>query len=195
MLSTGVIFIGSNTSVLLVNRTAEQILSRKNGLLLARGKVSAADYAESMRLQAMIVAAVQTGSGKGLRAGGTILISRDTRRPLSVTVAPLREFGNMLSLQRAAAVLFVSDPERNPELSVEMLSRCHGLTPAEARLAVVLAEGHSLKEAANACHVTHNTAKSQLKNVFLKTNTNRQVELVLLLLNTAGVTRPRAESA
>jgi DNA-binding CsgD family transcriptional regulator len=195
MLSTGVIFIGANTSVLLANRTAGKILSGKNGLLLTRGKLSAVDYAESLRLQALIVAAVQTGCGKGLSAGGTILISRHTGRSLSVTVAPLREFGNTLSLQRPAAVLFVSDPERNAELSVDMLSRCHGLTPAEARLAVVLAEGHSLKEAASSCRVTHNTARSQLKNIFLKTNTNRQVELVLLLLNTAGVTRPRVESA
>jgi DNA-binding CsgD family transcriptional regulator len=36
-------------------------------------------------------------------------------------------------------------------------------------------EGRALKEAADLCGITHNTAKSQLKSIFLKTNVRHQV--------------------
>jgi DNA-binding CsgD family transcriptional regulator len=194
LLTTGVILLGARNEVLLMNNRAEQVLNRRDGLLLAHGKLGAAVCAESTRLQAMIGAVVRTGSGKGLNAGGTILISREKGRPLSVTIAPLHKFSTSLS-QRPAAVLFISDPDRNLELPIDLLQRCYELTPAEARLTMVLLEGHSLKEAADSCGVTHNTAKSQLKSVFLKTQVQRQGELIRLLLNTAGVVRSRIEAS
>lgn len=190
MLTIGVILLGTRGEVLLMNTRAEQVLNRRDGLLLANGKLGAAVCAESTRFRAMIGGAVQTGSGAGLSAGGTILISREKGRPISVTVAPLHELGNDLS-QRPAAVLFISDPDQNVELPVDLLRRCYGLTPTEARLALVLLEGHSLKEAADLGGVTHNTAKSQLKSVFLKTQVHHQGELIHLLLNTAVVARSR----
>jgi DNA-binding CsgD family transcriptional regulator len=185
MLTTGLIFLGATGEVVLMNSRAEWVLNLKDGLLLTTGKLTAAVYAESVRFQAMIRAAAQTGSGKGFSAGGTILISRKKGRPLSITAAPLREFSPGLS-QRPAAVLFVSDPDQNVELPVDLLRRCYRLTPAETRLAVVLLEGHSLKEAADSGRVTHNTAKSQLKSIFLKTDVKRQSELIRLLLNTGA---------
>jgi DNA-binding CsgD family transcriptional regulator len=58
----------------------------------------------------------------------------------------------------------------------------HGLTSAEARLALLLAEGLSLKEASEALSVSVLTLRSQLKSVFVKTGVKRQTELVTLLL-------------
>jgi DNA-binding CsgD family transcriptional regulator len=192
MLVTGVIFLGSKGEVLVMNKAAEELLGRRDGLLDVRGALRAAVRAESARLQALTDGAVQTGNGRGLSAGGTMLMSRENARPLSITIAPLHEFSASPS-QRHAAVLFISDPDRNLELPADLLQRCYGLTPAEARLAMILLEGHSLKEAADSCGVTHNTAKSQLKSVFMKTGVNRQGELIRLLLTTTGVVRPRVE--
>jgi DNA-binding CsgD family transcriptional regulator len=193
MLTAGVVFLGTAGAVLLMNSRAEEVLNRRDGLLLTHGKLGAAVYRESTHLQAIIVSAARTGSGKGLGAGGTISISRKEGRPLSVTVAPLREFDPTLS-KRPAAVLFISDPDRNIAVPVDLLRRCYGLTPAEARLAMILVEGKSVKEAADICGVKHSTAKSQLKSIFVKTNVRRQGELIRLLLNTAGAVRPRIET-
>ena len=188
ILSVAVIFLGATGEVLLMNRRAEECLSSKDGLLFRAGRFSAEANAESARLLAMIHGAVETGNGKGLKAGGTVLISRKLGRPLSVTVAPLRGFNAGCSRQ-PAAVLFLSDPDRNIELPEDLLQRCYGLTQAEARLTMVLLEGRSLKEVADCCGVTHNTAKSQLKTIFLKTQVKRQGELIRLLLNSTGVVR------
>jgi len=57
-----------------------------------------------------------------------------------------------------------------------------GLTKAEARLALRLAEGSSLASAAQAFNVKLTTVRSQLQQVFAKTGTSRQTELVALLL-------------
>jgi len=61
--------------------------------------------------------------------------------------------------------------------------RCHfGLTPAEARLAVHLVTGESLRSAAAKLSISYETARSQLKNIFNKTGTCRQAELVVVIL-------------
>ena len=64
-----------------------------------------------------------------------------------------------------------------------------GLTKAEARLALRLAEGASLASAAEAFDVKLTTIRSQLQQVFAKTGTSRQAELVALLLSRGHGTR------
>jgi DNA-binding CsgD family transcriptional regulator len=66
--------------------------------------------------------------------------------------------------------------------SIDLLP-CHfGLTPAEARLALHLVAGETLRSAAVKLSITYETARSQLKNIFKKTGTCRQAELVIVIL-------------
>jgi DNA-binding CsgD family transcriptional regulator len=64
-----------------------------------------------------------------------------------------------------------------------------GLTKAEARLALCLAEGSSLASAAQGFNVKLTTIRSQLQQVFAKTGTSRQTELVAMLLSRGHVSR------
>jgi len=66
-----------------------------------------------------------------------------------------------------------------------------GLTKAEARLALCLARGWSLATAAEAFDVKLTTIRSQLQQVFSKTDTSRQAEFVAMLLSRGyGSQRP-----
>jgi DNA-binding CsgD family transcriptional regulator len=56
------------------------------------------------------------------------------------------------------------------------------LTPAEAQIALGIADGKTLAAIAEARGVSVSTARGQLKFVFAKTGTHRQAELVALLL-------------
>jgi len=64
----------------------------------------------------------------------------------------------------------------------EILQGLYDLTPAEAEILRLLAEGRSLEEVAQQRGITMNTVRSQLKQVFAKTDTRRQGELVRLVL-------------
>ena len=99
------------------------------------------------------------------------------RRPLSALVAPFGRDGD-----ERAAIVFLSDPDGGAETREQALERLFGLTPAEARLAASLASGHSLQASAKAAGVTHHTARTHLKHIFVKTQTKRQAELVRLLV-------------
>jgi len=60
-----------------------------------------------------------------------------------------------------------------------------------AQLVELLCQGSSLDEAAVARGVTMNTARSQLKQVFAKTHTSRQSELVRLVMSgVASIAKP-----
>src|SRR5262245_40989887 len=66
--------------------------------------------------------------------------------------------------------------------SIDLL-RCHfDLTPAEARLALHLVAGETLRSAEAKLSITYETARTSLKNVFRKTGTCRQAELVVVIV-------------
>ena len=63
------------------------------------------------------------------------------------------------------------------------LLRCHfSLTPAEARLALHLVAGETLRSAEVKLSMTYETARTHLKNIFKKTGTSRQAELVVAIV-------------
>ena len=108
-------------------------------------------------------------------------------RPLNLLVAPLR--GKLLSREapRAAAVVFVTDPERLPSTPIDRVQRWLGLTRAEAALVLQLLRGRRVEDAADALGISAHTARTQLKRALAKTSTGRQAELVRLVLGTPAV--------
>lgn len=67
----------------------------------------------------------------------------------------------------------------------EVLQQVYGLTGAEARLALVLARGRTLEQAAQELGVKKNTARTHLAKSFAKLGVNSQHELVAVVLNTS----------
>jgi DNA-binding CsgD family transcriptional regulator len=61
------------------------------------------------------------------------------------------------------------------------MGKLYDLSPAELRVATALLAGKSPGEYANEAGLTLHTVRSQLKNLFSKTYTRRQSELVALL--------------
>jgi DNA-binding CsgD family transcriptional regulator len=59
-------------------------------------------------------------------------------------------------------------------------ARQFGLSPAQARVSALIVTGHSIASVARELHVSENTARSHLKQIFLKTDTHGQMELVHL---------------
>ena len=64
-----------------------------------------------------------------------------------------------------------------------MTKQLFNLTKAETALAMELANGLSLEEAAENLNIRRNTARAHLRSIFSKTGVRRQTELVRILLN------------
>jgi DNA-binding CsgD family transcriptional regulator/PAS domain-containing protein len=107
-------------------------------------------------------------------------IRRQGKRPIIVRVLPVHGAARTPFLGARALLTFtVVEPKAGPKGS--LLAKAFGLTPAEARLASLIAEGISPERAAEELGVSYVTARNQLKAVFAKTATHRQSELVSLL--------------
>jgi DNA-binding CsgD family transcriptional regulator len=99
-----------------------------------------------------------------------------------VKAIPLGQWSE--SRHRPAVVVFLRDPESNAvQPSHELVRRLFELTRMEATLALLLAEGYTLDEAAEKMNVRRNTARTHLRSIFCKTGVTRQTMLVRLLLN------------
>jgi DNA-binding CsgD family transcriptional regulator len=109
-----------------------------------------------------------------------IVVRREGKAPLIVRVLPIHGAARTPFLgARALLTLTPIAPRPGPRPS--LLSNAFGLTPAEAKLASLMAEGISLEKVAEELGISRETARNQLKAVFAKTATHRQGELVALL--------------
>jgi DNA-binding CsgD family transcriptional regulator len=84
---------------------------------------------------------------------------------------------------RPVVMLMFYHPGSAPAIDSSLLFAVFGLTPAECRIATMLAEGLSLKEIAQVQGTQHETVRKQLRAIYQKTSTNRQPELIRLLLH------------
>ncbi|MEW6248674.1 MAG: hypothetical protein AB1555_18470 [Nitrospirota bacterium] len=190
-LRTGMIVCDAHGRIHWANQAGEGLCRRADGLTISKGVLTAAAPDETTRLARLIHDTVRIAIGDGQAAstgsehaaGGAMLVSRPSgRRSYVLLVGPLRAAGRRLDEQRPAAAVFISDPEDTPELPEALVVREYGLTPAEWRLAESLLRGQSVKTAADQLRRSHNTARAQLKQIFQKTGTRRQAELIRLLL-------------
>lgn len=81
----------------------------------------------------------------------------------------------------AWVALFLADPTQSAGPTSDMLRDRFQLTKSEAALALHLAKGATLADAASELDIAYNTARSHLRAIFAKTGTHRQVQLVTLL--------------
>jgi DNA-binding CsgD family transcriptional regulator/PAS domain-containing protein len=84
-------------------------------------------------------------------------------------------------------VLYLCDSTAHKSAREYFVAKLFGLTISEAALAILLADGKTLAEAAQLLNVTENTARTVSKRIFSKTGVRRQAELVRLILNSVAL--------
>jgi DNA-binding CsgD family transcriptional regulator len=84
---------------------------------------------------------------------------------------------------KPAAVIYIRDAVGKSLASEVVTKQLFNLTKAETALAMELANGLSLEEAAENLNIRRNTARAHLRSIFSKTGVRRQTELVRILLN------------
>lgn len=129
----------------------------------------------------------QAAQHGGADGGALLTVPRaDGTRPYQVLLAPVsaQSREQVFGFRRhVAAAMVVSDPDSVSEPAATALARLFELTPALARLAAALAAGRTLAEYAESASITQGTARWHLKELFARTGTSRQADLVRLLLS------------
>lgn len=108
-----------------------------------------------------------------------LLLNRGDESPLLLSGFPLADTeqnGNGSSI-----MVLLCDTACVSESQWKAFQKLFGLTAAELRLCLALADGLSLAEFEEKYGVTINTVRNQLKSIFGKTNTRRQGDLVRLI--------------
>ena len=85
-----------------------------------------------------------------------------------------------------AALVLLAEPARGAAVNPDLVAAVLGLTPTESRVAVMLAEGHSVREIAAAIQRKESTIRYHVKRIFAKQGLKRQADLVRLVLSLAG---------
>jgi DNA-binding CsgD family transcriptional regulator len=138
-----------------------------------------------MALQVAINDAVAGGLGDPASRRMPILSLRSARheRPMIVSVVPCESRG--AEAADAAAIIYALHPDAAQTTQLSAVCKLYGLSQVETRLALLIVEGASLQKAAEALHIKEQTARSYLKQIFLKTDTCRQADLVRVILTSA----------
>jgi DNA-binding CsgD family transcriptional regulator len=186
-LDFGVAGLDQDGSIAFMNDQAERILAEQDGLHIRHGCIIADNHPDNEQLWTLLRNTIGAQSKATRSSGGWTAVSRPSgRRAYAVTVAPGVGIPTVAGIPAAWALVFISDPETNPELPAERLARLYGLTQAEAQLAAALASGVTLNEYAESNALSLHTVRWTLKQIYAKTGTRRQAELVRLMLTTVS---------
>ena len=90
------------------------------------------------------------------------------------------------SVTPAVAVFISVEESPSTPAPVETIRKLFELTHKEAQLALCLANGRSLQEAAGDLGITLNTARAHLRSTFSKTGIDRQARLVRAILRSVA---------
>jgi DNA-binding CsgD family transcriptional regulator len=159
------------------NRLAQDLMG--DGIDVVRKRLTASDPLSNRRLRQLTSAALSAQSTDSV-SYAPIVVNRDETPWLWVEAMPVTAFGSDL-FTAGRAVLLLTDLAAKPQPDVGLLRIAFQLTASEARLASKIGSGVGLTEAAAALGVNHETARTQLKAIFIKTRTHRQAELVNLM--------------
>jgi DNA-binding CsgD family transcriptional regulator len=186
LLPIGVIVVDAKGKPLTRNRSAKNLLARHDGLTLRPDGLAATNGRHTAELRESIRRAI-SDTPNGQECGCQVLpLQKPTsEKPLGLLITALRRTKGDHDSD-PAAVIFVHDPEASYATSEGLLRKLYGLTRAEARLAVLLSKDMCLKSAAQNLSITIGTARGHLKHIFSKTGTNRQAELVRLIVGGLG---------
>ncbi|MCC5794490.1 MAG: helix-turn-helix transcriptional regulator [Chromatiales bacterium] len=170
------------------NQASECLGREGDGLSLSSAGLRVAYREDRDQLRELVGQALSIHAGNDLSSDGLMQARRlSGKRPYLLLVSPMSNRHATLATLRPAASILITDPDTRIQVSLQQLRRAFGLTEVEAQLTATLVAGDDLQCAARRLGIQYTTARARLAQIFLKTNTHRQSDLVHLFSVSFGV--------
>ncbi len=169
VLAVGVMVLGENARLIYANDVVSEYLNGQEVIRrTADGQVRVAGKGAAFDLAEMVNSVLLCGETRQLGVARSV-----GRHPLTLTLKKMKT--------QNSVVVLLSDPERIGVPSTESIAHVLKLSRSEAGLVHELAKGASVSEAAVECGLSVQSARTYLKRIYHKTQTNRQSDLMRLV--------------
>ena len=186
----GVIHLGRRGRLLQMNDRARALLRQGDGLFDQGGHLHARLPADETHLQRLLANALPADDLPG--NGASMTVRRSCRAPrLTLHVLPATGYPLGYDLWRIAAVVLIVEPGSPSHVDSGMVTAMLGLTPAEGRVAALLAAGHTVRGIASMTRTKESSVRSHMKRIYSKRGISRQADLIRLVLSIADHGQPR----
>lgn len=172
----GVVVIDLDQRIHLANAAAREQFLGSALIGSAADRLAILNADDAVRFQVALRAVVMAPAEAAVRQ--TLALVDGQAQPLLLQIARLPGAS-------PRACVMITDPAASRHVNIQPLAQIFALTPVETRLVSQLVQGRNVQEAARALHLKVETVRTYLKQVFQKTGTHRQVELVQLMQNGA----------
>lgn len=162
------------------NEAARRFFASQSAIRVVDGRLELDDDAIIGELGYRVIHTVKAAA-RNADAEPQVFLTKVEDRPTTFVFIPVKNHGDA-PVSSVGGLVFIYQKDGTPDLDFSALQLQFGLTPAELEVCTQLARGLTLPEIAERHGKSRETVRSQLKQVFSKTGTSTQVELVLTLL-------------
>ena len=186
----GVIWLNRRGRIVAANDRARVVLRSGDGLADRDGLLRASSSEDDAALQTLLAGALPPFGGRG--TNGSIALKRSVVSPrLVLHAVPLEDNRMDESPSGVAALVLLVDPANRGRIDPVLVGAMLGLTPAESRVAVMLAQGYTIRNIAAATERGEGTVRWHTKQIFGKLGVSRQIELAQLVLSLSDIPHAR----
>jgi len=180
----GMIITEKNGSVIIKNLEAQRILDCQDGLSLsANSKMRCAHLNDTEIIRTAIESVSDTASGLNSVSEVTRYIPRrSSSKNYIVEISPLSDACDELGSKLRGALVIIIDTENVRPINTKRLAMCFEFSGAESKVCQLVIEGNSNNIIAEMRNVSPETIKSQVSQIYRKTNTRKRSELIRLAL-------------
>ena len=183
----GLILLDRRGRVVEANGLAGSLLRRRDGLSDGECCLTAWLPADNARLQRLVARSLPSIGSQGQIAGSTTVARPSGLPKLVLHINPVRGRGLHMGLAPVAVLVLVIDPLSRPQFDAGLVGSVLGLSAAESQVAVMLAQGSTAGEIAEATGRKTSTVMVLKRRAYRKLGISRQAELVRQVLSLPDV--------
>lgn len=170
------------------NRSAERVIVEQKRITFSNHHLSLERSADTARLTATIKTAIEwREQHPSAHYVDAMRVECSDGAKLGILVRAASSADFYRSDVSPCVIVYVNDPEQAALAPDSFVARVFGLTPSEAQLATLLANGLTLADAATKLGLTQSTVRSYSKRLFSKVGVSRQADLVRLILKSVAL--------